>query len=378
MRIAIVVTHLLGTGHLVRAMTLARAFAHKGHAVHVISGGTPLANLDRGKVALHQLTPVKSDGVNFTILLGVDGQPIGQEALAQRSKMACNLIRKIAPDVLICELYPFGRRVLKTEFLSILQTARALDNQPVILCSIREILAPPSRPEKALETEAVLTRYFNAVLVHSDPLHTPLETSWPVTPPVAKLLAYTGYVAPPLPAPHPEGYGQGEVLVTAGGGDVGMGLFQTAVIAAQHDKHRHWRLLVGGASAAKNIARLQSLSNGHKITIEKTRPDFRQMLPNAAAAVAMCGYNTAMDLLQSGTPAVFVPFDAGGEQEQTLRAKSLSKAPQFACISSSDLTPKKLLTALDQVKRNPSRSLQQFNGAEESVRIAVQLAKDRK
>ena len=46
MRVLICVTHLLGTGHLARALTLARAFAEDGHQVAVASGGLPVSHFD--------------------------------------------------------------------------------------------------------------------------------------------------------------------------------------------------------------------------------------------------------------------------------------------------------------------------------------------
>ena len=44
-RVMIVVTHLLGIGHLNRALTLARAFRGKGASVRLVSGGMPVAHL---------------------------------------------------------------------------------------------------------------------------------------------------------------------------------------------------------------------------------------------------------------------------------------------------------------------------------------------
>ncbi|HBR43215.1 MAG TPA: glycosyltransferase, partial [Sulfitobacter sp.] len=41
MKVSIVVTHLLGTGHLARALTLGRAYGAAGHDVQVVSGGMP-------------------------------------------------------------------------------------------------------------------------------------------------------------------------------------------------------------------------------------------------------------------------------------------------------------------------------------------------
>ncbi len=374
MRVLIFVTHLLGTGHLSRALTLGRAFAVQGHSVDLVSGGTTVANLDMTGITLHQLPPVKSDGVNFTRLLDTDNHLVTAQYLSERQAMARRILQSVAPDILITELYPFGRRILRTEFTAVLETAYALPKRPRILCSIRDILAPPSNPQKAIDTETAITRYYDRVLVHSDATQTPLQASWPVTPLLESKLAYTGYVAPKLPMPHPEAVGKDEVLVTAGGGSVGDALFQTAVEAAKADPQRHWRLLVGGTNAADRISSLKKQASGVAITIEPTRPDFRQMLPHAAAAVAMCGYNTAMDLLQTGTPAVFVPFDAGGELEQGLRADSLAKQPQFAVVKSADLTPARMLAALKTVRRNASPDLSHFDGASQTVRIAEDLA----
>ena len=61
-RVAILVTHLLGTGHLSRSLTLARAFRDAGLQPQVISGGMPAGHLDVSGIEFVQLPPVRSDG----------------------------------------------------------------------------------------------------------------------------------------------------------------------------------------------------------------------------------------------------------------------------------------------------------------------------
>lgn len=368
MRVAIHVTHLLGTGHLARALTLARAFAEAGHEAHVISGGLPLPTADTRGIHFHQLPPLAADGTNFTRLLddtGVEATPAYLEARRER---AGALVEEIAPQALITELFPFGRRVLKAEFLTVLNRAKKLSPRPRIFASIRDILAPPSKPSKAAETEAILAAFYDGgVLVHSDPEILPLEASWPVTPALAERLLYTGFVAPPPPEPHPRGAGKGEVLVSAGGGPVGHRLFEAAVRAA--DGRRPWRLLVGGADRAEEIARL-SREVGPGVFVEPARPDFRQMLAHAAASVSMCGYNTAMDLLQTGCPGVLVPFDDGGEVEQTLRARALARLPQFRLLSTDALSGRALRETVEEVAGQPrSPANFRFDGARRTVEI---------
>jgi len=212
------------------------------------------------------------------------------------------------------------------------------------------------------------------VLVHSDPTITQLAKSWPIDDDLSKLLKYTGYVAPAAPEPHPDGLGQGEVLVSAGGGSVGQSLFEAAIDAA-HQSDLRWRLLVGGKDASERIAALRQRAGTLDITIEPVRPDFRQMLAGAAASVSMCGYNTALDLLQSGVPAVLVPFDDGGEVEQTLRSQSLAEQSAMSVLMAQDLAAHSLLRSLNEViAQGPRRDLHvDFDGAAHTVRIAQDM-----
>lgn len=368
MRVLIAVTHLLGTGHLARALTLGRAFAAAGHVVRIASGGSPAPQLGATGLDLVQLPPLRSDGTAFTRLLDASGTQAGDAYLAARQAALLATLDPV-PDVLITELFPFGRRALSGEFLALLEAAHALPRRPVILCSIRDILAPPSKPDRAVQTAAWVARHYDAVLVHSDPAVTPLDASWPVPDSMRPALRYTGFVAPPAPLPHPDGAGRGEVLVSVGGGPVGAPLLAAAAEAARGDS-RTWRLL----------ATAPPPDLPPNVIAEAPRPDFRSLLPHAAASVSLCGYNTALDVLQTGCPAVFVPFDAGGETEQTRRAETLARLPGIALLPASDLSPASLLEAVSTVadlpRRTPARN--GFDGAARSARIAETLLEARR
>ena len=376
MQVLIVVTHLLGTGHLSRALTLARSFAHEGHHVTVLSGGMPAPHLNADGVTLHQLPPVRSDGTSFTTLLTLENTIADHAYLCVRQYEILKVFHNIIPDIVITELFPFGRRVLRTEFLTLLKAAKSRKQPCTVLCSIRDILAPPSKPAKAEKTDQIIASFYDGVLVHSDPNTTPLDQSWPVSGMLSKKLFYTGYVAPAPSEPHPESIGKNEIIVSAGGGSVGKALFDCAVKAANLYPSLKWRLLIGGSDPASEIKRLQALGNRGNLIVERARPDFRQLLHHAACSISMCGYNTALDLLQTGTPSVFIPFDDGGEVEQSLRATSLAKHPSFSVVSSKELSPEALLNTVQSVQtagRFQSSNLD-FNGAEKSVEIATRLA----
>ena len=59
-RLFLYVQHLLGIGHLMRAVRLARALAAAGAEVDLVSGGEPQPGLDVGGARLVQLPPVHS------------------------------------------------------------------------------------------------------------------------------------------------------------------------------------------------------------------------------------------------------------------------------------------------------------------------------
>lgn len=373
MKLLIAVTHLLGSGHLSRALTLGNAFAAQGHQVSIASGGMPIPQLDASQIELIQLPPLRSDGVNFSRLLDRDGHLADEGYLTSRSALLLETLDRLRPDVLITELFPFGRRSLKAEFHALLEHSKQLKT-PLVLGSIRDILAPPSKPKKAQFADEMVSQFYDGVLVHSDPSLVPLELSWPVSEALAPKLTYTGFVAPTRPLPHPDLAGLGEIIVSAGGGDVGEKLFQTAIDAAKQDSTRNWRILVGGAQANAQIIKMQAHAPDH-VVIEAARPDFRQMLNHAHVSVSMCGYNTALDILQTGIPAVFVPFDAGGEVEQSLRANALAKNENINVLKDADLSPSTLLEAMTSfvISQEKNQKTDGFDGAVRTVEIVENM-----
>ncbi|KIN67220.1 Glycosyltransferase family 28 C-terminal domain [Sulfitobacter donghicola DSW-25 = KCTC 12864 = JCM 14565] len=369
----IVVTHLLGTGHLARALTLARAYLAAGDDVCVVSGGMPAPHFATDGMRFVQLPPVRSNGVDFATLLDENGQTAGQGFLAERQNQLLKTFAEVAPDILITELFPFGRRILKEEFQTLLDAAKSSAKPPLVCASIRDILAPPSKPKKALFAEEMIAQFYDAVLVHSVQALTPLELSWPVSETLTGYLRYTGFVAPPAAGLHPDMAGQGEIIISAGGGDVGGPIYEAALATATA-LDAPFRVLVGGAAPDARIAELAARAPSN-VTVQSVRKDFRQMLYHAKASVSLCGYNTALDILQAATPAVFIPFDEGSEVEQGLRADALSKRDGIATLRRAALTGETLLAALREVIAAPRRTPDSggFNGAATTVEITHQM-----
>ncbi len=378
MKVMFVVTHLLGSGHLARAATLGQAFVSAGHKVSIVTGGLPTPHLDTGDLEFKQLPALRSDGANFGRLLDSNGLLVDETYLARRRDALTSYLSSFKPDVLITELFPFGRRMLSDEFLALLDTADTLDPRPVICVSIRDILDPPSKPSRAEETRERIEKYYDAILVHSDPKIVPLDRSWPLTPELSKKLHYTGFVARPAAGPHPEALGTNEILVSAGGGNTGQEVYLSALGAARYCPDQTWRLLVGGSDVEQRCADLSRYAPVNAI-VEPARPDFRQMLHHAQVSVSMCGYNTTLDLLQAGVRAVCVPLDDGNEVEQTLRAEALAELDGFEILPSRKLSAESLLQAIRNVTDTPVRPPMKhgLRGSVHSVEIVENLSGER-
>ena len=87
------VQHLLGTGHLRRAVTLARAMAARGLRVVIASGGPPAPWLVGEDIELVQLPPVRASDLAFTSLLDEHDRPIDDDFPGHAPRPAAGAVR---------------------------------------------------------------------------------------------------------------------------------------------------------------------------------------------------------------------------------------------------------------------------------------------
>ena len=191
------VQHLLGIGHLTRAATLARTLAAEGIEVTVASGGEPVAGLGFGGARLVQLPPARVADRRFKQLLDEHGAPATDAWKARRRDRLLSLYGEVRPDVVLTELFPFGRRQLRFELLPLLDRSagdRTRTGRPRIACSVRDILVESPKPERTREMLDLVRRYYDRVLVHGDPRFVSLDATFPHAREIADRIAYTGYV----------------------------------------------------------------------------------------------------------------------------------------------------------------------------------------
>ena len=346
------VQHLLGIGHQRRAELLVEGLVEAGFAVTVLSGGAPVEGEDWRGAALLPLPAVRSDGTNFSRLLDREGRPIDDSFRAERRRQVLAAHAAVRPDVLLIEGFPFARRQFRFELLPLLEAARAARPAPLIVTSIRDILVEKSAPATIAEVLSTIERFIDRVLVHGDPRIIDLARSFSAAPAIADRLAYTGYIAPDSQPTH-RGARDG-VLVSAGGGAVGVALMQAALAARPQSRlgDRGWHLLTGPNLPADSY---ESLLRGAPagVTVERYRSDFPALLGRAELSISQAGYNTVLDVLAAGPRAIFVPFAAPGETEQSLRAQLLAEKGRALLVPEASLTPAALAAAIDRILSAP-------------------------
>ena len=384
------VQHLLGIGHLKRAVTLARAMAGAGLEVTLASGGLPVPELlsfaKAGDVSVVQLPPASAADLAFKELLDGNGRRIDDGWRRMRADALLAAWRATDPHVLVLELFPFGRRQMRFELLPLLEAASSAAHRPsanaarrpAIACSVRDVLGAQKSAQRQEETLALVERYFDRVLVHGDPGVVSFERTFPSAGRIAGRIEYTGYVVDAAPAAD-GGAGHGEVILSAGGGAVGAGLLEAAIRAKPLTslRDRTWRVLAGDNLPGAEFRALAKLAaGGTGIELERSRPDFTTLLANCALSVSQAGYNTLMEIVSAGARAVVVPFAGGHETEQTLRARCFAERGLLELVEESALTPETLAAAIDVAtgKPRPSPGCINLDGARRSAASILRLA----
>lgn len=375
-RVFFYVQHLLGIGHLRRAAAIARALVAAGAEVTFVSGGEPVPGMDIGGARLVQLPPASAADSGFSAIVDAAGRPIDAAWQEERRDQLLAHFTAARPDILLIEMYPFGRRQFRFELLPLLEAATAQAQRPLIACSVRDILVDKGRADRRAETVALVERYLDLVLVHGDPRLVTLDRTFPDAASFTSKLRYTGYVvertSPGDLAGATSDRSSGEILISAGGGAVGEPLF-TAAIAARalsryHD--RPWRLITGRNLPATATATLTAQAQAAGIAVETFRGDFPRLLHSCLLSVSQGGYNTVMELIAAQCPAVIVPFAEGSESEQMLRSRLLAERGILRVVDGAALTPAALATAIDQAV-HPAALTLDLEGATKTAAILL-------
>lgn len=369
-RVFFYVQHLLGIGHLIRASRIARALASGGFEVTMVAGGPPVEGFPGSGISLIALPPIRA-AAGFADLEDTTGNPVGDAIKAQRRDLLLAALRENRPDILIIEAFPFGRRQMRFELLPLIEAAYRMRPRPLITSSVRDILQENRKPQRVRETADLVGEYFDLVLVHGDKNFVKFEDTFPLAHEMSNKLTYTGLVAGPPPQPPLE---QFDIVVSAGGGAAGLDLVSCAVeVAGRSGEELRWCVTSGPNIPLADLQILTAKAPPN-LLISTFRKDFANLLSAARLSISQAGYNTVCDLLQANCRALLVPFAAGGESEQTIRARRLEALNLAKVLPEQELSANSLseaVTAGLKMSRPAEHGLN-LRGAERTTEILRQ------
>jgi predicted glycosyltransferase len=383
-KIAVYCQHVLGIGHFFRVLELCRALLLE-HEVLLITGGEGVSvDLPEG-LRRFELPALMMDA-DFKGLYTTDGQGDVERVKAYRRERFMQLMRGERPELLLIELYPFGRKAFRFELEPVLAAIQAGDLPPCkVVCSLRDILV--EKADTAAYEARVIKQLqrFDAVLVHSDPAVITLDETFGAVVQIEIPLVYTGYVTPrPGPRDRAEerrrlGLGDADrlVVVSAGGGKVGGPLLRAAADAIDimaPDPRLRMHLITGPYGESALLEDL-AVRAGPRFTVQRFNDRFLRLLAAADLSISMGGYNTTMNLLAARVPRALIwPF--GQNREQRLRMERLKGKTPFHLLTDDDLAPEALaarITALLDRPPGPVGAVQ-LDGAEKSARWLTRWA----
>lgn len=398
-RIVFFSQHFVGVGHHFRNLQIVRALA-KSHDVYFVDGGREIHRIDIPSVTTIRLPALFKDSESQRLVCE-DPKFSLREAQEKRKQILLEKIAQIQPDIFVIELFPFARSILYKELIPAIQKARAINPEVKVICSVREIIKKasskalaqkrPPYPETSFfkskmvwylspfwgkdekqkrlarlyyeRVVPVLNRHFDYVLIHGDPRLFQLESFFPWTENIEIPIEYTGYVSEKLESSDSDTQKTIEkqgpyVLVSVGGGILGWDMITTAVTAwkilCEHGYVQNMKMVIFAGIFMKDAEydAIKEMCTEDFFYLSKFTNNFLQWMQSAELSISQAGYNTCMNVLETGVKAILVPIPRYVDIDQNIRAQKLADLGVVDTIRSESLNSENLITTMtDRLKR---------------------------
>lgn len=381
---------VLGIGHFIRSREIILRL--DDFEVCFVNGGEIVPGFELPQTIEVVNLPALKTNAEFQSLFVADGLRSLDEAKEMRKQLLISTYSRLRPDLLILELFPFGRRQFDFELIALLERAHTSRRSTKVICSLRDILVSKSnQAEYEQEVCELMNKYFDLLLIHADPKLQLLDETFSRVQDIKCGIQYTGYVVQSpglLTDERPERFSSDRaaepfVLVSIGGGRVGHELLECAIEAAAvvgrsipHKMH----VITGPYMPQEQFVRFQKQAAGQAgVTVERFTTRFTSYLKMADLSISMAGYNTCMDILGAGIQSLVYPFTGNNNQEQTVRARKLERMGAVKMIREGQLTPERLAEEVIRCLKSPAATVRpavplDMSGAEKTALLLTELA----
>jgi len=341
-----------GLGHLRRNTTIAAKFVQEtpGSSVLMLTGcpsGNPFL-LPKGVDFIKVPSLVKVDtGVYVPLGLRVSRQ----KAKAIRASVILSAVNQFKPNLLLVDHVPAGTY---GELLPTLRMLKELDDPPVIVLGLRDIIDEPDvvrelwRKEMTYQT---IRKYYDEVLIYGckdifdGALYYGISKEFPGR------VRYSGYVCSLGPMKSREQVRadlrirrQNLVVVTTGGGHDGYPLMQSCLDAI-HLIGRNSRFeavfITGPLMDPDQRKHLRAQARGFGARVFTSVEDVPSFINAADLVITMAGYNSLCEVVSLERKALVVPR-LGPRAEQRMRAELFQQKGLIDVLDPREVSPRNL------------------------------------
>ena len=375
-----------GLGHLRRTRAIAHSLVRQNPnlSVLILTGSPIIGSFDFSSRVDFVRIPgvIKLRNGDYTSLkLHLDIE----ETLAMRASIIKHTAEAFDPDIFIVDKEPLGLRGEVEDTLHMLKEMGV----PLVL-GLRDVMDDPDLLEPEWERKGAmpaLENLYDEIWVYGLPqICEPLD-GMPVPEAVLRKMVYTGYLERDVPEEAIKPYIISKfeppyLLVTPGGGGDGDTMVDWVLRAYENQPSLPYpALIVFGPfmqSEQQNafVERINKLDNVEALSFDA---HMESLMDNAAAIVAMGGYNTFCEILSFDKPAMIIPrtrprmeqyirassaqtlglismLEDDGERRSETMATALRQLPQQQ--RPSDVVVPGLLSGLDSVNRLTQKHLE--------------------
>ena len=309
-----------------------------------------------------------------------------RDLVKARRDILVSEFERLKPRVVAIEDFPFRQHALRGEILPLVERAHnGVYGDSLVVALTDGITADDPDRDDAYrdQTAKLLDKYFDMVIVQSDPVFARIEEFFQPQNVMRVPVYHTGFVSSESSTQAgDQRFAPDTVLVSAGDGEHGGPLYRAAVeahkilgstlllpmkiVAGEGLPDDEWRELLATADGSPDL------------TIARTMPDMTAALASARWSVCQCDYGTAVRTMQTRTPSLFVPCGNGDRQAQIVRAQRLVYWGAGRLLLPQHLNGASLANEIHELMRfQPRRMYFDLNGAANAANLISQAALNR-
>lgn len=276
-----------------------------------------------------------------------------------RQELICNTLLTFRPHILLVDHMPHGAM---GELLPALTDLREKRVGTKIVLGLRDILDAPQVVQSRWQVEGAydaVEEFYDCVLVYGMQEVFDMAQAYHFSPYMAQRLRYCGYVcAPEESTPQSaaavaalrerflqDAAADAKLVVAMAGGGADAYPFMSTLLetlaTVQRQQSAVYVLITGPFMPAAEQKSLRQRAQNLPVHVLTSMDDTYSYLQAADLVVAMAGYNTTMEILQTGRRAILVPR-RGPSAEQRTRAQLFAQRGWIDTLDPDDLSVSRL------------------------------------